>query len=163
MTTHYRSLSGAELQALMEDMECGEYEALASFGAVRVGSAGDGLLPPETPWIELLQAGGVTTIAQALGMDLTTISGIGEARAAQVLAALPAPSVLVHVAGPDADGLPGVALGVGLEAVGEVARAAICRARIIRDGDDHEELVPEDQVPEGAEVLQTGLAPHAFA
>lgn len=163
MTTHYRSLTSAELQGMMEELGCPEYEALASFGAVRVGASGDGQLPEETPWLELLQAGGVTTIAQALGMDLTTLPGIGDARAAQVLASLPAPAVLVHVAGPDEDGLPGTVLGGGLEVMDETTRAAICRARIIRMGDDHEELVPEDQVPEGAQVLETGLAPHAFA
>lgn len=163
MTTHYRSLTDADLTALMEAMECSEYEALASFGAVRVGSAGGGSLPPGTPWFGLLQAAGVTTIEQAVGMDLTEVPGIGSSRADQVLASLPRPAVLVHVAGPDVDGLPGVALGESLPDLDASARGAIQRARIIRDGNDFEELVPEDQVPEGAEVLEAGVVPHAFA
>lgn len=96
------------------------YDTFASFGAVKVGQSGDGPLPESTPSYDLLIGAGIETVGQAraAGMDgLTAISGIGTATATKILASLPVPGVIVHVNGPDREGLPGTSLGTDPEAI----------------------------------------------
>lgn len=109
-TAHYRTVpAGAVADAVRDDREM--------VLAVDIGEAGDGPLPPDTPYLELLLDAGVETVAEARAMDLTGITGIGDARAAQILASLPEPVRVLHVAGPDRPGLPGDNAGTDLAAL----------------------------------------------
>lgn len=100
--SHLRVVEGAVPEVVEDDGEM--------VLAVRVGAAGDGPLPLNTPSLDLLLGAGVETIAQARSTDLTEISGIGEKTAAKILESLPAPMAVLHVAGADREGLIGAAV-----------------------------------------------------
>lgn len=75
-------------------------------------------------------------------------------------------ALLVEVAQENWEALPGAFAGNTLADLTDAARKAVARARILvtdEEGNEVELQVPEGEIPEGAEVLETGILPHAFA
>lgn len=73
---------------------------------------------------------------------------------------------LVHVNRDDSPDLPGTFAGRELGDLRGAAYRCVARARVrVRDekGEDTESTVPEAEIPEDAEVIESGLAPHEFA
>lgn len=72
---------------------------------------------------------------------------------------------ILHVAGPDRPDLPGVFLADELTALPPAAYAVAARVRALvatEDGDAIEVVVPAAEVPEDAEIVETGLPPHMW-